>query len=81
MLTRAGLGLQEEPTLEGSQDFLPMIQPNQVQDMTSFLDDNLLAELGWTNSNFIYPPAISTTATAPYNTEWFSPTELNGFAI
>jgi hypothetical protein len=81
MLTSAGLGLQEEPSLEGSQDFLPMIQPNQVQDMTSFLDDHLLAELGWTNSNFIYPPAISTTATAPYNTEWFSPTELNGFAI
>jgi len=75
-----GLGLQEEPSLEGGQDFLPMIQPNQVQDMTSFLDDHLLAELGWTNSNFIYPPAIS-TATAPYNTEWFSPTELNGFAI
>jgi hypothetical protein len=82
ILTASGLGLQEEPSLEGSSpDFLPMSQPHQVQDMTSFLDDHLLAELGWTNSNFIYPPAISTTATAPYNTEWFSPTELNGFAI
>jgi hypothetical protein len=45
--------------------------------MSSFLDDHLLAELGWTNSNtFFYPPIAG-----PYD-DWYSPTgDVNGFAI
>jgi len=46
-------------------------------EMSSFLDDHLLAELGWTNSNsFFYPPMAG-----PYTSDWYSPTEVNGFAI
>ena len=52
----------------------------QYQDMSSFLDDHLLAELGWTNSNnFLYPPAPGIPG--PYGADWYSPPEANGFSI
>ncbi|KAF2396638.1 Zn(II)2Cys6 transcription factor [Trichodelitschia bisporula] len=47
------------------------------QEISSFLDDQLLAELGWTNSsNYLYPQIP-----ASYANDWYSPTDLNGFAI
>jgi hypothetical protein len=75
------LVIQEDSTFSRDQlEFQGLAIPNQqVQDMTSFLDDHLLAELGWTNSSTFagfYPPVP-----APYNADWYSPTDLNGFAI
>jgi hypothetical protein len=49
----------------------------QYQDMTNFLDDQLLAELGWMNSSsYLYP-----TLPGPLNTDWYSPTNVTGFAL
>jgi hypothetical protein len=47
--------------------------------MSSFLDDHLLAELGWTNSNSFFYPTVPMAG--PYDADWYSPTEVNGFAI
>jgi len=52
----------------------------QAQDVSHFLDDQLLAELGWTTqgSNFMYPP-VPGPYVAPE--PWYSSNDLNGFAI
>src|ERR1700753_2470601 len=59
------------------QEFTGVVPTTQLQDMSSFLDDHLLAELGWTNSNNLFYPPIA----GPYGTDWYSPTDVNGFAI
>jgi hypothetical protein len=72
-------------TIQGSAPIEPVIPidpaVHQVpqSSMTSFLDDHLLAELGWTNSNsFLY---TQMPAPGTYGTDWYSPTDVNGFAI
>jgi len=52
--------------------------PAQYPEITSFLDDQFLAELGWTTSaNYLYPPMVG-----PYGSDnWYSPTDVNGFAV
>jgi hypothetical protein len=73
-----GALIPEDPAYKKeSTDFSQLPNFGQpMQDDSNFLDDHLLAELGWTSGQFFYPP-IPTT----FNAEWYSPTDLNGFAI
>ncbi|KAF2423645.1 hypothetical protein EJ08DRAFT_441801 [Tothia fuscella] len=49
-------------------------------EITSFLDDQFLAELGWTSSsNYLFPPMSGTYGGVTDN--WYSPTDVNGFAV
>jgi hypothetical protein len=49
-------------------------------EITSFLDDQFLAELGWTtSSNYLFPPMTGPYAAGSDN--WYSPTDVNGFAV
>lgn len=74
------LVLLEDPTFNKELDFQgPALQNQHSQEMSSFLDDHLLAELGWTNSSNY--PGFYTPIPAPYNADWYSPTDLTGFAI
>jgi hypothetical protein len=71
--------LHEDIPYVGLQDSFPTVGPQgQISDVTSFLDDHLLAELGWTNNATIFYPPI---ATGPYGTDWYSPNDVNGFAL
>ncbi|KIW00446.1 hypothetical protein, variant 1 [Verruconis gallopava] len=53
--------------------------PGQFHEITNFLDDQFLAELGWTtNANYLYQPGMF----GGFGSEnWYSPTDLNGFAV
>jgi hypothetical protein len=67
---------------DGANEFNGVLAEAPTQDTSCFLDDHLLAELGWTSGTanaFFYPPPIA----GPYgSTEWYnSPTDVNGFAI
>lgn len=52
--------------------------PAQYPEITNFLDDQFLAELGWTtNANYLYQPVAG-----PYGSDnWYSPSDVNGFAV
>ncbi|KAE9961331.1 hypothetical protein BLS_002494 [Venturia inaequalis] len=64
------------PNLAGINDGFPAPLGGEI---TSFLDDQFLAELGWTQSaNFLYPPMVGP---GPYGDNWYSPTDVNGFAV
>jgi hypothetical protein len=53
--------------------------PAQYHEITNILDDQFLAELGWTtNANYLYQPGMFG---AYGNENWYSPTDLNGFAV
>jgi hypothetical protein len=53
--------------------------PAHYNEITNILDDQFLAELGWTtNANYLYQPGMFG---AYGNDNWYSPTDLNGFAV
>jgi hypothetical protein len=53
--------------------------PGQYREITNILDDQFLAELGWTTSaNYLYQPGVF----GEFGGEnWYSPTDVNGFAV
>jgi len=62
-------------SLQAYNNTTPPSQP--YHEIANFLDDQLLAELGWTsNSNYLYP-----TIAGPLGTDWYSPTNVSGFAL
>lgn len=74
-LAQEGLALSAP---NGPPATFPEVGPvNQLHDMSSFLDDHLLAEMGWNNSNSFMCPPIA----GPYGTDWYSPTDVGAFAI
>jgi hypothetical protein len=53
--------------------------PAKYHEITNILDDQFLAELGWTtNANYLYQPGMFGTIGSE---NWYSPTDLNGFAV
>ena len=65
----------QDVSLQAYRNTAPPVQP--YQEFTNFLDDQLLAELGWTNStNYLYP-----NIPGPIGTDWYSPTNVSGFAL
>jgi hypothetical protein len=51
----------------------------QYHEITNILDDQFLAELGWTtNANYLYQPGIFG---ALGGESWYSPGDVNGFAV
>ena len=54
--------------------------PGQYHEITNILDDHFLAELGWTtNANYLYQPGMFGGSFAGEN--WYSPVDVNGFAV
>lgn len=53
--------------------------PRQYHEITNILDDQFLAELGWTtNANYLYQPGMFSSFEGE---NWYSPTDVNGFAV
>ena len=53
--------------------------PGQYHEITNILDDQFLAELGWTtNANYLYQPGMFGGLSGE---NWYSPTDVNGFAV
>lgn len=53
--------------------------PGQYHEITNILDDQFLAELGWTtNANYLYQPGMFGGLDGE---NWYSPTDVNGFAV
>ena len=51
--------------------------PGAIYPEMTFVDDQLLAELGWTNnSNYLY-----SAMPGPMASDWYSPTNVAGFAL
>ena len=59
-----------------------VVDPNntgQYHEITNILDDQFLAELGWTtNANYLYQPGMFNGFGGE---NWYSPTDVNGFAV
>jgi hypothetical protein len=71
----------ETTALNNVQGFNGSAFPAPYPEITSFLDDQFLAELGWTSSsNYLFPPMVGTYGGGPENS-WYSPTDVNGFAV
>jgi hypothetical protein len=75
-----GPTITEDPNAKSDVLEFQGITPIAAQEVSHFLDDQLLAELGWTTqgNNFMYP---AVPGPSPYAPEWYSSTDVNGFAI